>query len=286
MDSIEIVPLSKVICRADWNMRSDDEDVSTLMDSIQRSGQLHPIIVNAKYEIIAGFRRHRAISALGHPEIQVKVVTDESEDSERLIHLDENLERKDFTVAKREEALSEKHRLYKKLVAAGVKDPSDFERETIAQTGLSKTAIFRGVQRHANASDETWESFRDEEIGTVQLDEMIKLPKKTQDKILPKVRNSSAAETRSLVNEELAKINIPADVAIKHSQLGTITPEKYMKTFTKEWHAIMDSMSALLTSGGYRKLAQGDERDNFFAYVNDLHSMVEKVQRDINQTGE
>jgi hypothetical protein len=187
--------------------------------------------VNDKYEILAGHRRYYAAKQLEWDEIAVNVISNLDDDLERLIHLDENLERKDLNIARREKALSEKSHLYKKLVLAGLKNPGDFKRETIDQTGLSKTAIYRGVRRHDNASDMTWDAYTHENIGSIQLDELIKLTKNTQDDILKHVMTSTTQETRAIVAEELAKRSIPAGYQVKHPKLGTIHAEKFAKLF-------------------------------------------------------
>ena len=268
-----LISMDLIKVKMNWNLRNDSEtELDTLMKSMQRSGQLHPIVVNDGYELLAGHRRYYAAKNLGWTEIGVKIV-DLDADLERLVHLDENLERKDLNMPEREKALAEKFELYKKLVADGVKEPGDFCKETIDQTGLSKSAIYRGIQRHNNSSDQTWDAFTSEKLGSVQLDEMIKLPKKLQDKVISKVLGSSLAETKATVNEELSKINVPAEFAVKHPKLGTIHADKYAKLFTAEAEKMLDLLSCI---DEVKDKIDAGQWDSMMGFVVDMYNEIDE----------
>ena len=257
---MERVAFSKVTIRKDWNVREDLGDIETLAHSMERGGLFHPLVVNQNYELLAGHRRYKAAELLGWDEIDVTVVKDLSNDLERLIHLDENLERKDLTIPKREQALSEKSALYKRLVQAGIKEVGDFRRETEQQTGLSKTAIYRGVQRHDNASDKVWDYYTREKISSIQLDELIKLPANKQDTVLLEILGKSATETKFLISEALASVRVPAEFAIRHPKLGTIHVDKFLRVLFNEVEKMLDcidcfedhDVQSMLDADGWR----------------------------------
>jgi hypothetical protein len=76
--------------------RKDLGDIDGLGKSISEIGLLHPIVVNEKNELIAGFRRLEACKKLGWTDIPVTVVNLEEI---RKGQVDENVVRKDFTAS-------------------------------------------------------------------------------------------------------------------------------------------------------------------------------------------
>lgn len=269
--------LNKVKVRDDWNVRSEEEsEVESLAESMNRYGQIHPIVVNDKDEILAGHRRFFAAQKLGWYDIAVVVKSDLTHTEQRMIHLDENLERRDLSIPRREQALAEKASIYRELVDSGEKGPGDFRKDTEQQTGLSKTAIYRGVARHDNASEKTWDAYTKEQIGSIQLDEMIKLPKPVQNKILKKVTNATIPETRVIVNEELAKINVPKDYAVLHPELGTIHVEKFIKLFVTGSERMLDLLDCFETCD-IKNMISFDEWQNLQAFITDVKNGIKTV---------
>ncbi len=76
--------------------RKEIGDLSDLTGSIQESGQLNPILVNDKHELIAGERRILAMKKLGRKKIIARIMPDISPDDALIIERMENLARKDF----------------------------------------------------------------------------------------------------------------------------------------------------------------------------------------------
>ncbi len=78
-------------------VRKDLGDVQSLMDSLQRCGQLNPITVTRDMVLIAGHRRFEAASRLGWRMIDASVVDGIDEIRRLEIELEENIHRKDFS---------------------------------------------------------------------------------------------------------------------------------------------------------------------------------------------
>jgi ParB family chromosome partitioning protein len=112
------------------NIRQNYADIEELADSIKKRGQLEPVIVKKadttddgtpRYELVAGFRRLKAIQMLnekgeGFSQIKAEIVT-----GDRLtIQLIENLQRSDLSSIERERGiyLMTKNGLSQKEVAA------------------------------------------------------------------------------------------------------------------------------------------------------------------------
>jgi ParB family chromosome partitioning protein len=93
-------------------VRIDEGDLYSLMNSLKKFGQLNPIVVDARYELIAGARRLAAAKRLGWSTIKA-IVVENPTDAEKLeIELEENIQRKDLT---NEEIAQGNKRLHKLL---------------------------------------------------------------------------------------------------------------------------------------------------------------------------
>lgn len=77
--------------------REDYGDIDGLAASISEHGLLHPIVVDAFGNLVAGGRRLRAVEQLGWRDVPVTRVGELSDAQLREIELEENLRRKDLT---------------------------------------------------------------------------------------------------------------------------------------------------------------------------------------------
>lgn len=73
-------------------------DMTALMESMRKYGLLQPIVVDSDYTLIAGYRRLMAAKQLGWKTIPVAVVNRTEEIDHLEIEIEENLQRKDFTL--------------------------------------------------------------------------------------------------------------------------------------------------------------------------------------------
>lgn len=69
MKVIDLVPHPK-----NEEIYGDNEDVSDLIDKIQKSKQVHTLTVNSKGVVLAGHRRRKACMELGIKTVNVEVV--------------------------------------------------------------------------------------------------------------------------------------------------------------------------------------------------------------------
>ncbi len=89
-------------------IRTSPGDLAYLMESISKFGLLNPIIITENLELVAGFRRLEACKALGMKEIECTVMPSLSKFDRLLVEADENLTRKDLTIAEIERYEDEK----------------------------------------------------------------------------------------------------------------------------------------------------------------------------------
>lgn len=96
---IEHIPVAAIVVRD--RRRQDLGDIKALARNIDTHGLLHPLIIAADNELIAGERRLRACQSLGWTTIDVRRWPDLTDAERREIELAENLDRKDLTAAER-----------------------------------------------------------------------------------------------------------------------------------------------------------------------------------------
>jgi ParB family chromosome partitioning protein len=89
------IEINKVIIKK--RVRVNLREISALMESMRTYGQLTPIIINRKNELIAGNRRLEAAKRLGWNSIDVIVIDKEGEVEMLELELEENIQRNDLT---------------------------------------------------------------------------------------------------------------------------------------------------------------------------------------------
>lgn len=88
-------------------VRDEYGDMESLANSIKEHGLLHPIVVDAHYNLIAGGRRLLACERIGMKEIEAKMLGEISERELRVLELEENIRRKDLTALEKSKNLVE-----------------------------------------------------------------------------------------------------------------------------------------------------------------------------------
>lgn len=78
-------------------IRKDLGDLSPLVDSMRRVGQLQSILLDSDNRLICGYRRLEAAKALGWDSIEAKQIDVDSRHDLLLMEAEENISRKSFT---------------------------------------------------------------------------------------------------------------------------------------------------------------------------------------------
>lgn len=89
------IPINKIIVGE--RFRKDFGNIDELATSIKIKGLLHPIVVDEKYNLIAGERRYKAHIQLGFSTIMVNIMSGLDELEKKEIEIEENIKRKSFT---------------------------------------------------------------------------------------------------------------------------------------------------------------------------------------------
>jgi ParB family chromosome partitioning protein len=104
-----LVPLESIVVRK--RIRKELGDISGLMASLKTHGQLTPIIINRKYELIAGYRRLQAAGRLGWKSIEAVMIDRPTEQQKLEVEMEENVQRLDLSPEEIAEGMARLHKL-------------------------------------------------------------------------------------------------------------------------------------------------------------------------------
>lgn len=162
-DDVHLVPLSKVKVKDKFNVRTDLGDIEALKIQIKDEGLLTPLTVDQDMNLLAGFRRHAALTVLYEktPDALVKVTIKDCEtDAERLlINLGENTGR---------EAINDCD-LAKRLVDLEDEAKYGIKRSKISRmTGLSQSAISKLITTYTGLSPALHKAWKESYAGELK----------------------------------------------------------------------------------------------------------------------
>ena len=90
-----LVSLESIVIRR--RIRRELGDISGLVESLKNHGQLTPIIINRRHELIAGFRRLQAAKRLGWKSIEAVMIDRPTERQKLEVEIEENIQRMDLS---------------------------------------------------------------------------------------------------------------------------------------------------------------------------------------------
>jgi len=191
--------------------KEQKSDMERLKDSIKKLGLFHPIVINERNELIAGFRRLTAFKqlALENPrdfdEIPVTVVTSLNEYKTLLAEIHENWVRKDFKGYELDVGLAKAKRLYQKLNPETVKGVN-LKKGQRDEKGriIDKTSI--AVSPKLAKSAPRFEKKIAQEVGTQSVSTIGKrirvgnaiLDKKIPEEVVDQYKNKEIKHTKVL----------------------------------------------------------------------------------------
>ena len=174
-EEVKQIPLSDIV-PSPYQPRTvfDDEKIDELCQTIKTHGVIQPIVVrirNGKFEIIAGERRFRAVSKLGHETIPA-IVKEFNDSKAASIALIENLQREGLTSIEEANA-------YQQLL-----ELHGLTQESLAQRlGKSQSTIANKL-RLLQLSEEVKQALAQRTISERHARAMLGLDEETQRKVL------------------------------------------------------------------------------------------------------
>jgi ParB family chromosome partitioning protein len=103
------VPIKDIVVKK--RIRKEMGDIETLAESLKCHGQISPILITKKNILIAGGRRLEAAKSLGWRTINAVILEDSSEISRLELEIEENTQRRDFTMEELAEATQKLYRM-------------------------------------------------------------------------------------------------------------------------------------------------------------------------------
>lgn len=167
MEILELPPTNIVVRQGLDRFRQEMGDVQALSDSITRTRQILPIVINRNMELIDGGRRLAACLLAG---IKVKAVFEDVVDDYemRMLELEANLHRKDYTPAEKNLAIDELHRLKQERHGKSTSGSSDgwSIQQTADLLGKTRGSVYNAMELAAlvKAFPQLREAKKDSEI--------------------------------------------------------------------------------------------------------------------------
>lgn len=253
-----------------------DTDIESLKKSIETIGLIHPLVINENNELISGARRFSAMKELGHTKVPVHMINC-SELEQELMSIDENLIRLNLNKVEFEKCLSRGKEIYEKLNPEAKKfeqedlsqkEENEIQKElpnhkrsfidlTAQKTGLSKKVIKSAIERDIKSSDKVKKLRSMGELNASQTNEIIKLNKEDQEKIIDHSIGKSAKELKEMV--KLVQTKGLAE-GIHEIENTKSTPKEYMSLINLIKRANKLAAKILLEE---MKIFDEKEKDNF-----------------------
>ena len=136
------VPLKEIVLKN--RARKEYGDLEELGDSLNRLGQIQPIVLDEDNNIKAGGRRYSAAILLGWEDIDCVYMKDLSPLEQKEVELEENIARKSFTWQEEVSLKKEINELKKEI--ASEKGEEWKEEDTAKLLGDSRTTLYRDMQ--------------------------------------------------------------------------------------------------------------------------------------------
>lgn len=266
-----------------------DTDIEKLKKSIETVGIIQPLVINENNELISGGRRYSALKELGIDEAPVHIIT-QPELQQELMSIDENLVRLNLNKVEFEKCLSRGREIYEELNPVAkkyeeedltIKEENEIQKDapnkersfvdmTAEKTGLSKKVIKSAIDRDLRSSNLVKEYRKRGELNASQTNELIKLNKDEQEKVIDQVVGKSAREIKDLVTLVKDK---GVDEAIVEVQTTPKTPKEYksLSTLIKRSNKLLAKI--LLEEF---ELSE-DEKDTFFKDAQRLQNHISEV---------
>lgn len=221
-------------------------NVEQLIESISAVGLINPLTVTPDFELLAGGRRYTALKALGFKKVPVAILKLGELESE-LVGIDENLVRLDLRerewsrqVARRQELYELRHPQTKHGGAPGnkgggkgkIKDAKSaslipsFAQDTATKVGVSERTIQQAIAREKKASESVKKAWEENQIGPAQVDVLIKVSPKDQDKLLPVIIGKDCMVIEQVVDR--VRSGVEAEVVAEETAMVS----DVMKLFT------------------------------------------------------
>lgn len=185
-------------------------NVQDLCESLREIGLIHPVVVNHRRELLAGGRRYAAAKRLGWKQIEVNWF-DGSDLDQEMVTLDENLIRNEVRGIEWEAACRRRKEIYElkypetkhgnRYSRSAKSAPLNYSKDLAEKTGLSERTIQLAVQRDEKSSIKIKAERKLGRMSTAQVDAVLSLPEKDQNKLIPVIRNKLPSEVRAIVRE-------------------------------------------------------------------------------------
>lgn len=288
------VQISRIKVRNGHNFRKKF-DIDDLKKSMDERGQLQPILISSDLSLVAGERRLRAARELGWGDIECKIQSYPNEESQIADGIFENLKRESYTKSEEAEALAwlKEHRKDMNEVAAPGGDRRSVRSKRTGDhlkthakrvseaTGVSERTVNKRTRIGERMSNGLADALDDEVVGLKQAEQIVRLDKKFQDRVITKVAGKTLDETKAIVDEflERSEDRGPKEYKPKAS-LADIDGERadvWLRCLYKELGAVAHTLQKAFQMRAWEK--SETEGPKFAMYVSTFAMVWESLKK-------
>jgi ParB family chromosome partitioning protein len=252
VDTIVEIPMERLVINEAANCRQkiDPLDVITLWQTIERDGLIQPITVrrvDAKFQLVCGFRRWKAHLVGGAKAIKARIITCSDEDV-KVLNIIENIERKQLNVLEEAQAvqkfmfqgwtqqrIAERFRVTRVWVIQRqmlLKMPECIQQDVAA--GLIKMAHIQQLSKlkDTNAQIEAVKTIKDAALRGEKITGTVLRPPAPSDAVLKRAR--TRAEIQGILPTVMAKVGPCFGTRCLSWASGEISTDDFWKDVLKE----------------------------------------------------
>lgn len=257
-------------------VRDEYGDMESLANSIKEHGLLHPIVVDSRYNLIAGCRRLLACERIGLKEIEAKILGEISERELRVLELEENIRRKDLTALEKSKNLVE---------LAEIKEQELKEKEYFADSAKKsrgqppKVNGLKQVSEEIGVPIKTLHDAKQHVAAVEEFPELEELPKYEAIETAKELRQTPEEDREKILDFAQRKAQTPS--AQKEADYNSYIEDCWK--LTKKYHKAMSAyMWIKADEKEFKMLSEIIGSDTAGTHLSNVEDAISKLTRTRN----
>jgi len=276
---LETVPIKEIKVPG-TNIRHLFSDIDFLADSMKRHGQLVPVIINQKKELVAGERRYRAAMACGMGTILALVRDGEDRKMMTIEGIVENLHRENYPASIKLKAIAILKEYYqstgqvttKSDIGRGKsKSPQEnFPEKLSNESGMGKSTVARKAKIGEKMSNVVAGALDTKQITEKQAEQLVRVDHETQDHLLKEVIGKNLDQTKTLIDEVFED----GDTKEDKIEMEGLPVDQWAKRVKKNSEKLISQYSIGIKREVW-SLGKKDAKEFINDFVDNLNNLIE-----------
>ena len=261
-------------------IREDMGNIAELAESMGKYGLIHPVVLDADRNLVAGGRRLEAARVLGWTEVEVRFLGELSDRERRLIEVEENIRRKDLTEYERSQRLMELMEAVKEVTkeepvafaAQEVKEESVLNKGEDGTTRAESAQVFSDIANESDREDFRTRGVQKQELEIGKREENAGETCTDSVQVSPEIGKRGPALTPGSLRDVSARTGIPVQ---------TFQDARRHVETVKDIPALVDQPKMAVIQAGreLRKMNDPQGREEYKAALAEHPEIVQKTTK-------